>query len=151
MIIQVGDPVFCATAVDLERRFTGTTRSYPAGEARESIVLHPEPREKILQLGHLDLDLPFAGPGALSENVENELGSVHDAQLGRVGDCAHLRWIEFLVEDEQIHAALQGAEHDFAEFALPDKILGISFTLALDDRIGGDDSTGSCKFHEFVH
>jgi hypothetical protein len=55
----------------------------------------------MLQAGELDLQLAFVGLRALREDLEDQLGAVHDAALDLDLDVARLRRRELVVEDDE--------------------------------------------------
>ena len=89
--LEVGDALACAAATDFELRFTGAAPADAAGETRERVVFLPEPRERVFELGELDLQLAVARLGALGEDVENELRAIDDLEIGVLGDGRDLR------------------------------------------------------------
>jgi hypothetical protein len=82
LLLEVMDSLARAALADFE---LGLARSAPAdaaGEARQGVVLLTEPRECVLQLRELDLELAVSRLGALREDVEDELGAIDDLVIG---------------------------------------------------------------------
>src|SRR5688572_6125769 len=67
------DPFLDAAAINFELGFTGTSCSDSASLPRQVGPHSPQPRAEVLRWGQLDLQTPFPAPGALRENIENEL------------------------------------------------------------------------------
>ncbi len=97
------------TAVRLELRLARAARADPraeaaraAAEALEVLPHSPHPREVVLQLRELDLELSLGADGVLGEDVEDQLRAVDDPRLERVLERSLLRRAEFVVDDEHL-------------------------------------------------
>ena len=88
---EVRQALACPPATDFELRFTGAAPADTAGETRERVVFLPQPRERVLELGELDLQLAVARLCALREDIEDELGAIDDLEIGVLGDGRDLR------------------------------------------------------------
>ena len=65
-------------AINFQLRFPRATRA-DATRLAGQVMPHPgETRQKILQLGELDLQSTLTAPRALRKNVENQLSSIED-------------------------------------------------------------------------
>jgi hypothetical protein len=65
----------------------------------------PEPgqaRQQMLQLGQFDLQLAFPGAGALSEDVEDQLGAIEDLEFEHLFEAAALAGRQLVIEDDGI-------------------------------------------------
>ena len=83
--------------VDLELRFTGTTRTDAAAEPRERGARTDQIRLPVTQLRELDLQLSFARARVLREDVEDQHRAVDDRQrhdLLEVGALARAQIVE---------------------------------------------------------
>ena len=78
-----------------------------------------QPRQPVLQLRQLDLQLPFARPRAPREDVENQLGAIDDAPAEDLFEVARLRRRELVVERSRRRRSQLGAGHGRAVSALP--------------------------------
>ena len=116
---ESGDAVIDAALVDFQPGFSRTAGANATREPREGIITGAEPGQHVFQLRHFYLQLAFPRSGPAGEDVQNELGAVNDSQVAVIGDGAHLRGREFLVEDEQICGQAHTGQHNFQEFALP--------------------------------
>ena len=76
--------------------------------SRDSACAEPDqPRQQVLQLRELDLQLAFARPRAPREDVEDELRAVDDLAVERLLEVAQLRRRQLVVEDDDVDAALR--------------------------------------------
>ena len=73
----------------------------------------------------LDLDLAVPAPGALSEDVEDELRAVDDTETGGRRHLPALGGREILIDYQEIGAELGGADGQLVELSLADERLGI--------------------------
>ena len=65
-----------------------------------------EPRQQVLQLRELDLQLAFARPRAAREDVEDQLRAIDDLAADLLFDLAQLRRRQLVVEDDDVDARL---------------------------------------------
>jgi hypothetical protein len=72
-------------------------------------------------LGQLHLRLPFPRPGALREDVEDELRAIDDAQAQRAIEMPHLRRRQLVIADDEVDALLVAGGGQFLELAAADK------------------------------
>ena len=88
-------------AVGLELGFARAPETDAAADARE-VGPHPgEPRQHVLELRQLDLQLGLVAPRPGGEDVEDDLGPVHDAHLELALEVGALHRAQLLVEDDQ--------------------------------------------------
>ena len=76
----------------------------PAAEALEVLPGAPHPREVVLELRQLDLQLALGRDGVLGEDVEDQLGAVDHAGRERVLERSLLRRRELVVDEEHLGA-----------------------------------------------
>src|SRR5262249_57945131 len=89
-------------AVGRELRLAGPARADAAAEPLE-VLPHPaHPRQVVLELRKLDLELSLGADGVLREDVEDQLRAIDDARLQRVLEVALLRGLELVVDDERL-------------------------------------------------
>ena len=62
------------------------------------------PRQVVLELRELDLELALGADGVLGEDVEDQLRAVDDARRERVLERALLGRVELVVDDEHVGA-----------------------------------------------
>src|SRR5690606_16213986 len=109
---EVGEPALeqldalaRAAAVDLELGLAGTAATEPGlatrtrGEPRHHRVLLDEARQRVAQLGELDLELAVPTRRVLREDVEDQHRAIDDLELRRLGDRARLAGREIGIED----------------------------------------------------
>ena len=78
-------------AIGLELRFAGAARADAAAQPRQRGGRADEPRQQVLQLRELDLQLAFARPRAPREDVEDELRAIDDLAVERLLEVPQLR------------------------------------------------------------
>ncbi len=143
---EPGDALLHAAAVHLELRFTRAARADAAALAREVRPHAREAREEVLELREFDLESAFAGAGALSEDVENELSAVEHLARGEFLEIAALRGREFVVENDGGRVLCPALAGDLLGLALADVIgRGRLFEL-LDDGIDDLRAGGGGEF-----
>src|SRR4051794_30170162 len=99
--LETRDSFLDAAAVDFELRFTRAPRADAASLPRK-VAPHPsQTRQQILQLRQLDLEAAFAAPGALREDVENELGAIEHFPRQQIFQVASLGRRKFVVENNR--------------------------------------------------
>ena len=91
-------------AIGFELGFAGAARADAAAQPRQRRAGADQPRQQILQLRELDLQLAFARPRAPREDVENELRAVDDLAADLVFDLPQLRGRQLVVEDDEVGA-----------------------------------------------
>ena len=75
--------------------------------SRDSAVARPDqPRQQVLQLRELDLQLAFARPRAPREDVEDQLRAVDDLAADLLFDLPQLRRRQLVVEDDDVDVGL---------------------------------------------
>lgn len=112
------DPFANAASIGFESRLTGASRSDPAplaGKRSEPRAHHS--RQLIEHLRQLHLQLTFVGFGALTEDIENDLVSIHHARAELLTQVTALHTGECVIDDH--HARLAFSDHffDFLNFA----------------------------------
>ena len=128
-----GDAVAGHPAVALELRLTGAARADAATEALEVLPHAAHPRQVVLELRELDLELALGADRVLGEDVEDQLRAVDDARRERVLERALLRRVELVVDDEHVGPALGVERLQLLELALADVRLLIGSAPLLDE------------------
>jgi hypothetical protein len=82
--------------------------------------LSTDPRQVVLELGKLDLELPLGRDRVLGEDVEDELRPVDHPRVERVFEVALLYGIELVVDEEALGARLGVERFDLLELSLAD-------------------------------
>ena len=114
--------------------------------SRDSAVAGPgEPRQQILQLRQLDLQLAFAGPRPASEDVEDELRAIDDLAIDFGFDLPQLRRRELVVEDDEIGVGFGARRGERLDLSASEKGRGIRLRPLLQDA---EDDLGACRLRE---
>ncbi len=71
----------------------------------------------------------------LGENVEDQLGTVDDPQIQALSQVSGLGGGEILVEDHQVHARLEAADHQIPELSLSHHEPAVYPGAVLDDHV----------------
>ena len=92
------------SAVGFELRLAGPAQSDTAANTRQVGPHAREPRQQVLELRELDLELGFVAARARREDVEDDLGAVHDAHAETLFELDALHRRERFVEQDQRRA-----------------------------------------------
>ena len=85
-------------AVGFELCFARSAESDTTANAREVGPHARQARQQILELGQLDLQLGLVAARARREDIENDLGAIHDAHAEALFQLDALYWGETLIE-----------------------------------------------------
>ena len=108
-------------AVGLELGFAGAPEPDAAADTGQ-VGPHPrQPRQQVGQLGQLHLQLGLVGAGPGGEDVEDQLGPVHDPALELLLEVGALVGGELLVEDHEGGAGLAHQGPQFLDLPFPDQ------------------------------
>src|SRR5204863_9737537 len=69
---QRRDPVADAAAINLQLGLAGSAAANPSGQAGQRVAAADQPRQQVLELGELDLELAVGALRPLREDVEDE-------------------------------------------------------------------------------
>ena len=95
---------------------------------------HPaHPREVVLELRELDLELSLRGDGVLGEDVENQLRPIDDARRQRVLERALLHRMKLVVDQQHLGVVISVGRLQLLELALADIPPRIGVRAPLDD------------------
>jgi hypothetical protein len=100
-VLQHADAVADQPAVRLELRLAGAAHADAAAELLEVRPHARQPRQHVLQLRELHLELGLVRPRARGEDVEDQLGPVHHAHADRLLDVLPLRGAQLVVEQHE--------------------------------------------------
>lgn len=89
-LFQFADARSDAAPVILELLLTRSACADAAAETRQHGPATRQPRQEIVQLRQLHLQLPFAAARPASKNVEDELRAVDNPQVERLFEIAKL-------------------------------------------------------------
>ncbi len=101
-----------------------------------------ESREQMLELRQLDLQLAFARPGALGEDVEDERRAVENLALEDFFEVAALRGRKVVVENHRVHVVAPAEVREFLRLALADERGGRERFHFLDSGVNDLSSGG---------
>ena len=82
--------------------FAGAARADAAAELRHGFAAAGQPRQHVLELRQLHLQLALAGAGVAGKNVEDELGAVEHAARQRGLEVAKLCGRKVVIEEDQV-------------------------------------------------
>src|SRR5581483_11274487 len=118
--LQERHPAPREAPVGLELRLAGAARADPAAEPLEVLPHPPHPRQVVLELRELDLQLSLGRDRVLREDVEDQLRAVDDARRERVLEESLLHRIELVVDEQALRLRGREALLELLELALPD-------------------------------
>jgi succinyl-diaminopimelate desuccinylase len=146
-VAQLRDPATCEPSVGLELGLTGATRPDAGAEATRAaaetleVLPHPaHPRQVVLELRELDLELSLGAHRVLGEDVENQLSPVDDPGLECVLERSLLRRAELVVDEEHLGGGIAVRLLQLLELPLADVRAGIGLAAVLDDLRDGLDA-----------
>ena len=100
--------------------------------SRDSAVAGPdEPRQQVLELRELHLQLAFARPRPPREDVENELRAIDDLPADLLFDLPKLRRRQLVVEHDDVDVGLGGGGGQRGDLAGAEKRRGIRLRALL--------------------
>ena len=103
--LEFGDAAAEGGVAELEVTFAGAFHADAAFEALLGLG-ELDARELELELGEFDLCLGLGGAGAAGEDLEDDLGAVHNADVDGLGEVVGLDGAEFVVEDDGVGVLL---------------------------------------------
>ena len=110
LFLQAMNPIAHASSVCFQFCFARAAPANAACQTRECRILPDhEPGKNVFQLRQLNLNLTFVRLSTLGKNVQNQLRTIDDFQIGGLGDRAHLRRLQLAIKDDHIRAELHGA------------------------------------------
>ena len=95
-----------------------------------------QPRQQILILRQLDLELALARAGALGKDVEDQSRAVEHLDAELLAQNAHLRGAQLVVEHREIAVVCLDQLFHFAHLAVADKAAGVGRGALLDQHGG---------------
>src|SRR5581483_4253827 len=107
-------------AVALELRLAGAARPDAAAEALQVLPHAAHPRQVVLELCELDLELPLGRCRVLREDVQDQLRAVDDTRVQRVLEVTLLRRVEIVVDEEAFRARIAKALFELLELPFAD-------------------------------
>ena len=135
---DAGDAILHAAAVGFELGFTVTPHADAARLPGQVTPEARQPREEMLKLREFNLELAFAGAGALGEDVENERGAVEHLAFEDFLEIAALSGGKFIVENDGIDFFAAAVGGEFVRLAAADEGAGdgrVEFLRAIPDDL----------------
>ena len=120
----------------------GAEAAGAAAEPLEVLPHPPHPRQVVLELRELDLELPLGAHRVLREDVEDQLRAVDHPRLERVLERTLLRRAELVVDDEHLGAGLAVRLLELLELPLADVRARVGEATVLDDPAYRLDESG---------
>ncbi len=103
----------------------------------------------MLELRQFNLQLAFARPGALGEDVEDERRAVNDFALEDFFEVAALRGRKVVVENHRVHVVAPAEVREFLGLALADERGGRQRLHFLDSGVNDLAAGGLGQFAQF--
>ena len=136
------DAALNLAAIGFELGFAGTAGADAAAQLRHCLALAGEPRQHVLKLRQLDLQLAFAGARVAGKDVQNELRPVENP-AGKLGlEVAQLGRRQVVVEEHQVGLGRGDDPGNLLDFARADQRGRIGMGTALQD-LGNDYRAGA--------
>ena len=89
-------------AVFFQLRFAGAAQADAAGIARQVGPHFPQPRQRVFQLGQLDLQAGLHRARPRGKDVEDQLAAVEHFDLGGLFKIANLGWRQVVIKNDYI-------------------------------------------------
>src|SRR6185437_15555910 len=109
---DVVDAEIDLSAISLELRLAGASRTNAAAELRHSAASSGKAGKLVFELRKLHLQLPLARAGMASEDVEDQLRAVDNAARQLRRQVAKLRRREIVIEEDEIGVGTGGDSCD---------------------------------------
>ena len=145
--LEERDPRARETAIGLELALTGAARADAATESLEVLPHAAHPRQVVLELGQLDLELALGAPRVLGEDVEDQLRAIDDASAERVLERSLLRRAELVVGEQHLGGRAGVRLLQLRELPLAHERARIRVRAMLDDLVDGSDA---CRAREIA-
>ena len=114
-----------AAAIRFELGFAGAPRADAAAKPRQRFARSDQPRQQVLQLRQLDLQLAFARARTPREDVENQLRAIDDLAIEALVQLAQLRRRQLVVEDDEIGVGFRRRVRQHVDLAAAEECRGI--------------------------
>jgi len=122
------------SAVGLQLRLAGPAGADAAAEPLEVLPQPAHPREVVLELRELHLELALGADGVLGEDVEDQLGTVDDPRGELVLERALLHRAELVVDEQDLRLRRRVRLLQVGELALADVCARIGARTVLHHR-----------------
>ena len=132
LALERGDPVAGQATVGLDLRLARSARADAGAEALEMRPQAAHPREVVLELGELDLELAVRALGVAGEDVEDHGGAVDDGQPQLLLEVALLARRQLVVAGDHVGVGALGRLLDLLDLARPEVGVGVRALAVLD-------------------
>ena len=137
---QRRDPVAGEAAVGLDLGLARAPGADPAPEPLEVGPQAPHPRQVVLELGQLDLELALGRVGVVGEDVEDDRGAVDHRHAQRRLEVALLARRQLVVAGDEVGVAGGDLLLQLGELAAAEVAVGVGRGALLDRLAGGRDA-----------
>ena len=146
--MQVRDAVARQAAVGLDLRLAGAPGADPATEPLEVGPQAPHPREVVLELGQLHLELALGAVGVVGEDVEDHGRPVDHRHAQTLLEVALLARNQLVVAHDEVRVRTGDLDLDLGELPAAEIAIGIRPGANLDDLADVRDSGGAQELLE---
>ena len=133
-VLDFSHAIANAPAVGFKFLLARSARADAAAKPRKFFAASGQPRQQIIELRKLHLELAFAGARVRGEDIENQLGAVDHAAARALFHVAKLHGREIVVHDHQRHVARMRFGANFLELAAPHQRCWIERIAHLQER-----------------
>jgi hypothetical protein len=133
LLLYMADAAVDFSAIGFQLSFTGTARTDPATELRHFYAAAGQPRQHVLQLRQLYLQLAFPGARVPRKNIEDELSTIDHPSLHDSFNISLLRCGEIVIEEKKIGVDGCGGAGDFFKLSRADQSRRIGTIAALQN------------------
>ena len=148
---QCGDAVAGEAAVGLDLALPRAPRADSAAEALEVAPEAAHPREVVLQLGQLDLQLALGAGGVGGEDVKDHGRTIDDRQSQLGLEVALLAWGELVVAGDHVGVALLRGLLGLGHLARPEIRVGVGLLAALHQLPHHRHAGGAQQLAQLAH
>ena len=120
LLLHLADTPVDLAAIGLQLGFARSAGTDAAAQLRHLHAAPCQPRQQILQLRQLHLQLPFTGARVPGKNIENQLRAIDHPHMQNVFNVSLLRGGKIVVKDDELGPGRTGRGRDFFQLALAD-------------------------------
>jgi hypothetical protein len=119
--------------IGFQLSLTWTAGTDAAAQLRHLDTASTQPRQQVLELRQLNLQLAFTSPSMFCKNVEDELGAVNYPRIDNFFDIPLLRGGEVVIEQQEIGRYRGRCTRDLFKFAFANQGGRIGSVAALQE------------------
>ena len=143
------DPIASQAAVGLDLALAGASGPDPTSESLEVRPQAPHPRQVVLELGQLDLQLALGAVGVGGEDVEDDRRAVDHRDAERGLEVAFLARRQLVVAGHEIRVRRGDLGLHVLELSGAEVRVGMRALTALDELADGRHPCGAQQLFEF--